>query len=282
MRKSKTENECNNEIKVFENNDLGNVRVIIIDGIPYFFGVDVATSLMYERPSKAVSDNCKGILTKDTIKNKGGYPEKLITEGDMYRLIVKASTQSKSEEIKKKAEKYESWIFDEVLPNIRRTGGYVNNDNLFIDTYLPFADENTKLLFSTTLETVRKQNELIKKQQDEIIHKQEVINGLTDDIDIYTKRVIINRICKRRHGNYANRYKELYKCYRETFHVDLEARCEGYNLKQTKKKDKLTVIGYAEKFGFIDDLYSCCAKLYEAEVNEVIEELRNVQNNLEN
>lgn len=108
-------------------------------------------------------------------------------------------------------------------------------------------------------------------------HKQEVINGFTDDVDIYKKRVIINRICKRRHGNYANRYKELYKCFRETFHIDLEARCEGYNLKQIKKKDHLTVIGYAENFGFIDDLYSCCVKLYETEVNEILEELRNVQ-----
>ena len=148
---------------------------------------------------------------------------------------------------------------------------------MFINTYLPFADENTKLLFSTTLETVRKQNELTQKQQEEITHKQEVINGLTDDIDIYKKRVIINRICKRRHGNYANRYKELYRCYRETFHYDLEARCEGYNLKQIKKKDQLTIIGYAEKFGFIDDLYSYCVKLYETEVNEILEELRNVQ-----
>lgn len=277
MRRTGNDSKHNYEIQNFQNKELGNIRVVMINSIPYFFGVDVATLLLYERPSKAVSDNCKGILTQDTLKNKGGYPEKLITEGDMYRLIVKASTQSNSEEIKNKAEKFESWIFDDILPTIRRTGGYVNNDDLFINTYLPFADDNTKLLFSTTLETVRKQNELIKRQQDEILHKQEVINGLTDDVDIYKKRVIINRICKRRAGNYANRYKELYKCFRETFHIDLEARCEGYNLKQVKRKDKLTTIAYAEKFGHIDDLYSCCAKLYETEVNEIIEELKTAQ-----
>ena len=45
-------------------------------------------------------------------------------------------------------------------------------------------------------------------------HKQEVINGLTDDIDIYKKKDVINRICRRRNGNYANRYKELYKCFK--------------------------------------------------------------------
>ena len=123
------------------------------------------------------------------------------------------------------------------------------------------------------LEKVEENEKLLEDNK----HKQEVINGFTDDVDIYKKRVIINRICKRRHGNYANRYKELHKCFRETFHVDLEARCEGYNLKQVKRKDKLTTIAYAEKFGLIDDLYSCCVKLYETEVKEIIEELRQVQ-----
>ena len=124
------------------------------------------------------------------------------------------------------------------------------------------------------LEKVEENEKLIEENQ----HKQEVINGLTDDVDIYKKKDIINRICRRRHDNYANRYKELYKCFRENYHIDLEARCEGYNLKQAKKKDRLTTIKYAEKFGFIDDLYSCCVKLYETEVKEIIEQLNEVQN----
>ncbi|KFZ41923.1 phage antirepressor KilAC domain-containing protein, partial [Anoxybacillus sp. KU2-6(11)] len=53
------------------------------------------------------------------------------------------------------------WIFDEVLPTIRRTGGYVANEDMFINTYLPFADDQTKLMFRGVLETVRKQNEQI-------------------------------------------------------------------------------------------------------------------------
>ena len=65
----------------------------------------------------------------------------------------------------------------------------------------------------------------------------------------------------------------MYKCFKENFHVDLEARCEGYNLKQVKRKDKLSVIKYAELFGYIDDLYSCCTKLFEAEIDEVLTRL---------
>lgn len=139
------------------------------------------------------------------------------------------------------------------------------------------------MLFSTTLKTINEQNQLIKQQKEtievqkeEIAYKQDVINGLTDDVDIFTKRNIINRICRRKHEDYANRYIELYKSFKETFHIDLKARCEGYNLNQKRTKDKLSVVGYAEKFGFIDDLYSCCAKLYEAEVRAILEELGKV------
>ena len=108
-------------------------------------------------------------------------------------------------------------------------------------------------------------------------HKQEVINGLTEDIPIYKKVDIINRICRKSSGGYASRYKELYKCFMENYHFDLIKRCENYNAKQEKKKDHLTVIRYAEKFGYIDDLYNCCVKLYESEVKLVIKELYDVQ-----
>lgn len=269
--RSKNNEEHKSELTIFTNEEFGDVRTTIVNGEPYFVGKDVALALGYSDASSAISKKVdkedKGLAKMAT--PSGVQNMAIINESGLYSLIFGSKLES--------ANRFKRWVTSDVLPTIRKTGGYVNNDNLFIDTYLPFADENTKLLFSTTLETVRKQNELIKKQQEEILHKQEVINGLTDDIDIYKKRAIINRICKRRHGNYANRYKELYKCFRETFHIDLEARCEGYNLKQIKKKDRLTVIAYAENYGHIDDLYSCCVKLYETEVNEILEELRNVQ-----
>ncbi|MEY8763338.1 MULTISPECIES: hypothetical protein [Clostridium] len=45
-----------------------------------------------------------------------------------------------------------------VLPAIHHTGGYINNDDLFVETYLPFADDNAKTMFKNTLPVVRKQN----------------------------------------------------------------------------------------------------------------------------
>lgn len=260
-----------NELKIFENEEFGQVRTIVINNEPWFVGKDVATALGYANPKNAVP---KHVSDEDKLSTQIEYAGQrrtvtVINESGLYALIFGSKLES--------AKRFKHWVTNEVLPTIRKTGGYVNNDELFINTYLPFADDATKMLFSSTLETVRKQNDLIKKQKDEILHQKEVITCLTDDVDIYKKRSIINRICKRRQGNYANRYKELYKCFRESYHVDLEARCEGFNLRQNKKKDKLTTIAYAEQFGFIDDLFECCAKLYETEVKEVLNQMIEAQ-----
>lgn len=260
-----------NELKIFENEEFGQVRTIVINNEPWFVGKDVAEALGYKNASKALADHIEECdkLNNESLSSLGQRGGWLINESGLYALIFGSKLES--------AKRFKHWVTSDVLPTIRKTGGYVNNDELFINTYLPFADDTTKMLFSSTLETVRHQNDLIKKQKDEILHQKEVITGLTDDVDIYKKRSIINRICKRRQGNYANRYKELYKCFRESYHVDLEARCEGFNLRQNKKKDKLTTIAYAEQFGFIDNLFECCAKLYETEVKEVLNQMIEVQ-----
>lgn len=142
-----------NEIRTFVNEKFGSVRVLEENGKPLFCGADVARALGYARPSKAILDHCKGALKRDT-PTQGGIQSLLyITEGDLYRLI----TGSKLSE----AQKFESWVFDEILPAIRKTGGYVANDDLFIETYLPNADESTKIMFKSQLQVIQDLNHKI-------------------------------------------------------------------------------------------------------------------------
>lgn len=122
---------------------------------------------------------------------------KFIPEGDVYRLISHSKLPA--------AEEFEHWVFDEVLPTIRQTGGYVNNDETFTNTYLPFADNTTKMLFKSTLAVVKNQNEIIVKQKKEIEHKEDVIVGLVDDIDLAEKRQILNRVVRYKNANYQDR-----------------------------------------------------------------------------
>ena len=105
-----------NELAIFSNEEFGNVRTIVIDGKPYFVGKDVAIALGYVNPTKAVSTHCKGV-SKMGIPSNGGVQEmSIIPEGDIYRLIIKSKLKS--------AQRFESWVMDEVLPQLRQTGSY--------------------------------------------------------------------------------------------------------------------------------------------------------------
>ena len=130
------------------------------------------------------------------------------------------------------------------------------------------------LLALVAAEEEKEQLLLANKQQQELIaHKVEVITGLTDEVDVFKKKDIINRIIKNSGNLYRERYNEIYFAFKNTYHVDLPVRAKSYNTKQTKKKDQLSVIGYAEKFGHIDQMYKICCKLYETEVNLLLKEL---------
>lgn len=149
-----------NGVCVFDNPDFGNVRVIMENGHPLLCGPDVAKALGYANPRDALTKHCKGVVKRDTLTKGGNQAISYITEGDLYRLIAHSNLPS--------AERFESWIFDEVLPSVRKTGGYVANEDVFLKTYLPFADESTKALFRATLVTINDQNRKIAQQQEKI------------------------------------------------------------------------------------------------------------------
>lgn len=134
---------------------------------------------------------------------------------------------------------------------------------------------DSKFLYQLA-EQLEEKEKLISEQQRAIEHKTEVIKGVTDDIDIYTKRNVLNKVVRYKGANFAERWNELYDRFREVYSIDLKARCEGYNMKQKKKKDKLSTIKYAEKFGHIDNLYKIALKLYETDINEILKHLQKI------
>lgn len=104
------------ELQIFSNSEFGEIRTITKDNKTYFAGSDVAKALGYAIPHKAVQTHCKGVLKWNIPTSSGNQDVLFITEGDIYRLIMKSKLPS--------AEKFERWVMDEVLPTIRKTGGY--------------------------------------------------------------------------------------------------------------------------------------------------------------
>ena len=265
MKKSQLMLKIQNGIEVFENPIFGQIRMVMVDDEPWFVAKDISDKLGYAQTSnmmKRIDDED----FKSSVLDGMNMKSLLINESGLYSAIIGSKLPS--------AKQFKHWVTSEVLPTIRKTGGYVNNDELFISTYLPYADENTKLIFSQTLKTVREQNETIKRQQKEIIHKEDVIIGLVDDIDLATKRQRITQIVRfGADGKYQERYSLLYGEFERKYHCNLKSRMEGCTLKP-KVRNKMDYID--REMGMIPQLYEIACKLFENDVEKLKSEWESV------
>ena len=103
-------------LKILEHEDFGNVRVIYEDGKYLFCAKDIANALGYKDTTNAIKQHCRGVVKRHLIDGLGRKQEtNFIPEGDVYRLITHSALQS--------AERFEKWLFDEVLPSLRKSTG---------------------------------------------------------------------------------------------------------------------------------------------------------------
>lgn len=106
-----------NSLQIFTNGEFGKIRTVDIDGQAFFVARDVAGALGYSNTKDAVNRHCHGVVKRDLIDSKGRTQQaNLIPESDVYRLVTHSKLPS--------AQKFEKWIFEEVLPSIRKTGSY--------------------------------------------------------------------------------------------------------------------------------------------------------------
>jgi prophage antirepressor-like protein len=103
------------EIKLFEKEEFGKVRVVMVGNDPWFYGTDVAKALGYENPARDVQRHCKKV-NKFSPTESVGTPYNIIPESDVYRLVMRSNLPN--------AEKFQDWVVEEVLPSIRKTGQY--------------------------------------------------------------------------------------------------------------------------------------------------------------
>ena len=150
-------------LQIFKNEEFGEIRTVTVNSEPWFVGKDIAEVLGYAEPRSAVSkkvEECdRGVAEMETPSGKQNMT--IINESGLYALIFGSKLES--------AKRFKHWVTSEILPTIRKTGGYVSNDDMFINTYLPFADDQTKLLFKSTLETVKKLNKKIEEDKPKVL-----------------------------------------------------------------------------------------------------------------
>lgn len=159
-----------NELQIFNSPEFGDIRTVEIDGKPYFVANDVAKSLGYKRPADAVTAHCKGSVKHRYLTEGGEQEVKVIPEGDVYRLISRSKLPS--------AERFERWVFDEVIPSIRKHGAYMTEQ--VIEKALTSPD------FLIQLATqLKEEQEKRKLAEEENVKKQQIIEEQRPKVEFF-------------------------------------------------------------------------------------------------
>lgn len=153
-----------NELQVFKNEEFGKVRMVVIDSEPYFVGKDVTVILGYQNTSKALNDH---VDNDDKLNNKslsslgqrGGW---IINESGLYSLILSSKLPA--------AKRFKHWVTSEILPAIRKTGGYIGNTQSMTDMEILskalLISQNTIAERDRNIKELEKRNKVMKPKAD--------------------------------------------------------------------------------------------------------------------
>ena len=167
----------NNEITLFENPEFGEIRTIIENGEPWFVAKDVAEILGYKNGSRDIRRHCKG-STETVLPSPSGIQKTIIIpEPDLYRLIIKST--------KPEAEQFEKWVMEEVLPSIRKHGGYltVQDDET--------EEELLAKAFILAQKTIERRESKIKALESEVLGRDKAIAEMIPKVD-YVDQILMS------------------------------------------------------------------------------------------
>lgn len=180
-----------NEMQVFQNSEFGELGVLEIEGKPYFPAKAAAKILGYKDTTNAIKQHCKGVV-KHHLPTKGGVQTlNFIPEGDLYRLITHSKLPA--------AERFEKWVFDEVLPSIRRTGGYGNQAAL--GTVVEQLTQVTAALIqvASIMATASRESAVMEEPK-----RRKKATSIIDRLDVEARKEVEAMICS---GHYT--YMEI-------------------------------------------------------------------------
>ena len=162
-----------NELQIFKSHEFGEIRTTIQNGEPWFVAADVCKALDIENNRKATNrldDDEKNTVTLSD-GNRGNPNTTIVNEAGLYSLVLGSR--------KPEAKAFKRWITHEVLPTIRRTGGYVNSAEAFIGHYLPYADESTRTMFRAQLKAIEELNAKIEADKPKVLFADAVSSSDT-------------------------------------------------------------------------------------------------------
>ena len=276
-----------NQIQLFTNSVFGEVRAVKIEDKVWFVGRDAVKSLGYETTTtsytyyinKFVKEKYKMKMNNYDLQlfgmtDAGRKGEILIDQYGIIQLVMNSSMEE--------AEQFQDWILEEVIPSVLTTGTYsMKQDSYMIEDPIERAKrwiEEEEVRRQLELDNqekqklIEKQEERIQEQETEIVHKEDVIISLTQDVSIAEKRQRINDIVRYgAKGRYSERWSLLYKEFDSKFHINTKVRLErakerGEVLKSTTRMDYI-----CDVLNLTNELFDLCTVVFEADYIDMLE-----------
>lgn len=261
------------EVTVFKNPvhpEFGNLRTIEIDGEPWFVGKDVAAALGYTKERNALDKHVdKDDALKRGVTDSMGRTQQMtiINESGLYSLILSSKLPS--------AKEFKHWVTSEVLPSIRKNGAYIRNQENMTPAEIVARGliAAQKIIEAREKEIVHLNNRCGRLTQT-IAEKQDVINAISRNVPAPTKRMMLNRVMRRRSPELAqSRWSYLYARFDEIYHKNVKIRMKNYNAEPGHRKC-YSILDFIEKvLNMLDELYDLAVKLFESDFTQLMQEM---------
>lgn len=261
------------EVTVFKNlvhPEFGELRTVEIDGEPWFVGKDVAAALGYADVNKAVAMHVENEDKKLNDKSSPSFGQRgatLINESGLYSLILSSRLPS--------AKDFKHWVTSEVLPSIRKNGAYIRNQENMTPAEIVARGliAAQKIIEEREKEIVHLNNRCGRLTQT-IAEKQDVINAISRNVPAPTKRMMLNRVMRRRSPELAqSRWSYLYARFDEIYHKNVKIRMKNYNAEPGHRKC-YSILDFIEKvLNMLDELYDLAVKLFESDFTQLMQEM---------
>lgn len=148
-----------NELTVFNNEDFGEIRTMTIEGEPWFVAADVCRALDLSNPTIATSRLDEDERAKFNLGRQGDGT--IINESGLYSLVLGSR--------KPEAKAFKRWITHDIIPTIRKTGGYVNDTAQFIDSYFGQLDPSQKHALTMMFDESKRMSVQLKEQAPKVL-----------------------------------------------------------------------------------------------------------------
>lgn len=260
------------EVTVFKNlvhPEFGELRTVEIDGEPWFVGKDVATALGYTNSRDAIATHVfaddKGVESIDTLG--GRQKMTIINESGLYALVFGSRL--------KIAKDFKHWVTSEVLPSIRKNGAYIRNqENMTPAEIVARGLIAAQKIIEERDKEIAHLNNRCGRLTQTIAEKQDVINAISRNVPAPTKRMMLNRVMRRRSPELSqSRWSYLYARFEEIYHKNVKIRMKNYNAEPGHRKCTSILDFIDIGLNMLDELYDLAVKLFESDFTQLMQEM---------